>query len=95
MGYRILYENGLGEKTAYAPKCTDWKKRLLILGIAALMLAMLIAPVRTKIVHMLIPGDPKITSEAFFQMVSDLKNGDSVKNAVTAFCETVLNNGEE
>lgn len=94
MGYRILYENGHGEKIHHAPKHMDWKKRFLIFGIAALLLAMLIAPVRNRILRVFIPGDDKITSEAFSKLVTDLKDGNSMKNAITAFCETVLNNGE-
>lgn len=94
MGYKILYENGHGEKTHYAPKHRDWKKRFLIIGIAFFLLSMLITPVRSRILHVFIPGNDEITVEAFTKMVTDLQEGDSVKNAVTAFCETVLNDGK-
>lgn len=40
----------------------------------------------------LIPGDPVVTKNAVASMVTDLKSGEPLNNAVTAFCTAILDN---
>lgn len=42
----------------------------------------------------LIPGDKQITKEAFHAMVEEVREGESVKEAITAFCEEILAGAE-
>ena len=93
MGYKIQYEIGGSDKICFPSKRADLKKRIIMVLVCVFVLSMLIAPVRIRILQFFIPGDTKVTTSAFSQMISDLKNGDSLKSAVSAFCETVIQNG--
>lgn len=48
---------------------------------------------RMGLLDFLIPGDNDATKNAFSDMVSDVRNGESVKSAVTAFCNEILSVG--
>ena len=39
----------------------------------------------------MIPGDPEITKSAAAMMLSNLRNGASIHDAVTVFCKEILN----
>ena len=41
----------------------------------------------------LLPGDPSAAETAFSRMVEDLRMGESLTDAVTAFCRTVVADG--
>lgn len=38
----------------------------------------------------LLPGDPEVTISAFQDMTEEIRNGHGLSNAVTTFCETVI-----
>lgn len=42
----------------------------------------------------LIPGDKEVTKQAFSAMVDNVREGEDVKTAVTAFCMEILNRAE-
>lgn len=42
----------------------------------------------------LIPGEVGATEVAFFEMLTNLKNGDAMAEAVTAFCRQVIESAE-
>jgi hypothetical protein len=42
----------------------------------------------------LIPGDREVTKEAFNTMVEDVREGESVSEAITAFCEEIFAGAE-
>lgn len=43
--------------------------------------------------RVLLPGDPEVTAAALENMVNDLRCGDGLWNAVTAFCREIVENG--
>lgn len=43
----------------------------------------------------LIPGDAETTKSTFQTMVTDLKNGESLDNAITTFCLEIISNAEQ
>ena len=93
MGYKIQYEIGESEKIYISTRQADRKKRITIVLVCILVLSMLLSPLRNRILRYLIPGDPEVTTRAFSQMLRDLEKGDSLKTAVSVFCETVIQNG--
>lgn len=42
--------------------------------------------------QVLLPGDPEVTAGALEHMVDDLRGGDNLLNAVTAFCREIIEN---
>ena len=42
-----------------------------------------------------LPGEPSVTEQAFSTMVSDLTGGTSLETAMIAFCQQILEYGEE
>ena len=86
MGYRIVY--GKKEKKIISPK----KICLIITGITAL--AMLMWPAgRTFVAGVFLPGDADVTASAVRTLVAELKEGQGIGNAVTAFCQEIIAGG--
>lgn len=91
MGYAILYEPELNKKLKIPNQ--NQKKILRICALAACALLVILclqAPVRTVIRDFLIPGDPDVTQSAFAQMVTDIRAGEPFSDAVTVFCQEIL-----
>lgn len=42
--------------------------------------------------QVLLPGDPEVTASALEHLVEDLRGGDRLWNAVTAFCREIVDN---
>ncbi len=42
----------------------------------------------------LLPGDPEVTAMALDSLVQDLREGDSLGQAVTAFCREIMEHGQ-
>lgn len=95
MGYRIVYgPEGVGQR-----KGMDSPKRLRGM-IAGCLLAFLILTVRfwpegrEKLEEALLPGDPVVTKQAFSTMTERLQAGETITDAVTAFCQVVMDGAE-
>ena len=90
MGYKIQY-NCVGRKL-------EPKKRSKA-GIFAglLVLLLVVAAVTVKSVglqwvrEVLLPGDPAVTAAALGGFVLDIKEGDTLVDAITAFCQEIVN----
>lgn len=48
-----------------------------------------------KLYRYLLPGNPDVTISAFSTMVESVGEGDSVKDAVVAFCQEIILNGNQ
>ena len=46
----------------------------------------------TWVQEILLPGDPEVTAAALHNMTDGLRNGDSLLDAVTAFCREIVVN---
>ena len=92
MGYRIAYEN-IGNKLD--KKKRSWPSVIAVLCVGMLLTgAIAIKSVGLKWVQeVLIPGDPAVTAAALEGMVADLRQGRSLVDAVTAFCQEIINHG--
>ncbi len=94
MGYRIQYEPDLDYKYKMAKEVK--LKKVWITGAFVALCILLIAvlpSVRGLIWDFLIPGDPQVTTEAFSTLVSDIRNGENLSDAVTVFCRQIIANG--
>lgn len=49
---------------------------------------------RLGLFDFMIPGDREVTKSAFRAMLDDVKQGESVKSAIAAFCEEILVSAE-
>lgn len=90
MGYRIDYD---GHKETESRR--SGSSRLAVLMVSFFMLfVFLVASFwpegREVLVRILIPGSPQTTFRAAETFADEIKNGDSLKDAATAFCQTVL-----
>ena len=94
MAYRIDYS------THSSPKIdSPGKQRITAMAAGFFLLFLLLVnlfwPAGTEIVRQaLIPGDPEVTVTAVDNLVSGLKDGQQLSDAVTAFCREIIANAE-
>ena len=90
MAYKIEYGSGGAEKKALQP-C---KRRLpLTVGVLCVFLLMTLLcwpKGRTALREVVLPGDAEVTADALQGLASDLRAGEGVSNAVTAFCQQII-----
>lgn len=94
MGYRIQY----GQTIIKVPLCeTSCKRKATIpmkwIAAGCILLALMLLG-RAGCLDFLIPGDTEITKHAFSSMVEEVREGEDVKTAITAFCVEILNGAE-
>lgn len=88
MAYKIQYS----QETAYrypqtsSKRTTNWGKWF---GIALILAAVLWMRLN-GIPDFLIPGDPAVTKAAAVTLVDELRNNIPIGEAVTTFCESIL-----
>ena len=91
MSYRITYPS-FGEEKKLPVRRERWA------GVAAVALVVIlvfgaIAVKNTGLTWVqtyLLPGDPAVTAAALDGMVEDLRNGESLGEAVKTFCEEII-----
>lgn len=90
MGYYICYDiKGAGRTKRYF-KHIKKKHIVYSLCFCAFWGLMMISDIRQWLWDILCPGDPSVTEAALTQMVTDIKNGNSVSDAITAFCTDII-----
>lgn len=94
MGYRIQYGQTVVKESIY--ETTPKKKSAIpIKWIAAgCILLVLTLLGRSGRLDFLIPGDKEITKQAFSSMIDEVREGEDIKTAITAFCVEILNGAE-
>lgn len=92
MSYSIDYNP---EKKKTYPLPAERKPKWLIVALAIMTVLFLLQKIdRDHILKsFLIPGDPEITAAAFSSMVDDIREGETVGKAITAFCLEIIDNG--
>lgn len=92
MGYRIEYD-GIGVKKHRGPV----KRGGRIAYVCVLLLVAGAITVKTVgltwVQEVLLPGDPEVTAMALEGLVEDLRQGDTLGQAIKAFCEEIIANG--
>jgi len=91
MGYRIEYER-TGNIRRYS--FTERRSRMwpYVLGAAVMMAVCLYGFAGDLLARFLLPGDPEITGQALDTMVEGLNSGQSLTEAITAFCQEIVAN---
>ncbi len=74
-------------------------KRLWVMALACFLLFLVLTnhfwPQRANnLRHLLIPGDPEVTTQAFETMIHSLCAGEEISEAVTAFCREILEHAQ-
>ena len=94
MGYRIRYgQTAVKEVIAQTQLQKEKKLSLKWIAVVCVMIAITILG-KTGCLDFLIPGDKEVTRQAFSSMVENVREGENVKTAITAFCMEILNNAE-
>lgn len=94
MGYRIEYE----PQTRTSGKSGRFVRRIQILTAAFFLLFVLLVrqawPEGTQMLReILLPGEPSFTQTAFQTMLGDIRQGTSVQEALTVFCQQMIDHG--
>ena len=93
MGYRIIYDKGTIHKETVRARRFRWKRWGIGFAGVALAAALMVPQGRLWLRDLLLPGDEEITASALEGMVSDLRAGEPVREAVEAFCREILAGG--
>ena len=95
MAYTIQYspENNKKYPTMAIRKRWNWLVATFLLAIA-FALGWIGMKERTALKEFLLPGDPEKTESAVTTMVSDIREGTNVGEAITDFCLEILKNAE-
>ena len=92
MGYRIEYNP---EKNNIYPETSTRKTKWLIIALTVVVALFVVQKIdiNQEIKSFFIPGDPEVTSAAFSAMVENIRQGDHISDAVTAFCLEIIHKG--
>ena len=96
MGYKIAYASF--EKEKKQTNDVGWRNRILAVLLVTVLVAAAVTVKRKSLPWLsayLLPGDPAVTAAALEDMVTDLREGDSLYDAVTAFCREIVEHGEK
>ena len=91
MGYKINYLPQ-GDMIIYKRKRQRvGTKKVGYVGTILVIIAVLLAGIQKEnVLRLIIPGDPEVTKAAFSEMTEELKRGESMQDALTAFCRSIL-----
>ena len=95
MGYTIQYgPAGKAEAAWHAKRRKKAGAILAVCVLAVVFAAMVLSGGFEEIKNYLIPGDPEVTQAAFAQFTEDIRQGDTVGDAITAFCREIIDGAE-
>jgi len=91
MGYRIKYEKDMVKMPVHT-QMNKRTKRILCIGISICAAMMLLSATGSisKLKEWILPGNPQVTETALDNLVADLKEGEKLEDAITAFCQEIL-----
>ena len=87
MGYTIRYSPETSKRYPISVRSKTWKY-FFVLGIVGLILFFALK-YRSEMIRFLIPGDPDVTADAFYDLMTNIREGNA-GDAVTAFCREIL-----
>lgn len=88
MAYRIQYSEIMKKETIQ--ETTNKHTFMLRLVAVAILILTLTLLSKTGKLDYLIPGDKAVTKQAFSTMVENVKAGDAMDTAFTAFCKDII-----
>ena len=93
MGYQIRYDAIGIQNRKGRDKLRGWIASICVLLLIAGAITVKTVGL-TWVQEVLLPGDPDVTAAALEGMVEDLRQGDSLGQAIRAFCEEIIANGQ-
>ena len=91
MSYRIDYEPKLKHKYPVKQETRYFLNMAAVVALLAAIVLLLCNPtVHMALQKILLPGDAMQTKAAINQMIVNLKDGETIKHSVTAFCMEIL-----
>lgn len=91
MSYNIQYEVVTVRQYPTARKRRKYSKVLVVVGVAFAALIVLLHITATR--RLLLPGDPVVTERAIVKMADELRAGEGLQEAFSAFCQEVIQGG--
>ena len=93
MAYRIRYGQALIKKRIIFGNKIRFSKQYIIPFCCFLVLCGGIVIAKSKVVQdFFLPGNPDVTRTAISGFVTDLKDGETMKEAITTFCREIIDN---
>ena len=91
MGYMICYGMECEAEQKWKKRSDGIRKRRMI-AVAVICVVLLVAVLgkTDRIQNLLIPGNPEVTKAAFAQFSDDIRNGDRLDEAITAFSREII-----
>lgn len=90
MGYRITYEQSMIRTTFLTKRVGVRNKKWLVTIIICILIGVTLSNGAVR--NFLLPGDPAVTQKALNDLAVNLKEGEPVSDAITAFSREILNN---
>lgn len=93
MGYYIQYDTNI-VKTEIQTRATGKKIKLtwIVMLLVTTILGYTAYSYKDALQNFILPGDAKITAAALGAFADDLRKGESIGDAVTAFCLEIIEN---
>ncbi len=91
MSYSVYYSTKGIARYRSGTKKKVLRRFLLGITVAGACFTLFCAPVRNRLIQVFFPGDHAVTKEAATQMIADIRDGQPVREAVSAFCQEILN----
>ncbi len=92
MGYRIAYSS-IGKRLK-----RNRKKSTAVVAVLVIMI-LVIGAIAVKSIgltwvkEVLLPGDPNVTAAALEDLAENLRNGESIGDAIRVFCQEIIEHG--
>lgn len=93
MGYQIQYGQTMVKRKVIDHETDVNKPPLVKWIIISMVILVAVFLGNSGYLDFIIPGDKDITTAAFSAMIKDVQEGESINEAITAFCLEILDNG--
>lgn len=94
MGYRIEYGDVFTKEIIADPPAKRKPIHILVLLTTVCVILFILFSADGKVRDILIPGNAEVTQRAVSGFVDDIKEGEQVKDAITAFCVEIIENAQ-
>ena len=88
MSYSIRYET---KKHPWQKRCDH--RKTITRFVCFCVILLMIGYFGIGRMHNLLPGDPNVTAIALENLTESISSGDSLKDAIVAFCQEILDHG--
>jgi hypothetical protein len=93
LGYSLKYEQGVVKTTFNENKIKIDKKRITITVLGCVIVAILMLSGKSnEMREYIFPGNADVTEAALNTLITDIKDGESLGDAISAFCKEIYIN---